>query len=82
MNRSKVPTLDLHAFRVEEVASAVDRFIYQNHHLHRVRIMTGKGTGQVRKAVTTYLKQGDYDWHFEDLPNGGQNQGVLVVELR
>jgi hypothetical protein len=47
----------------------------------RARIMTGKGTGQVRKSVTDYLKMGGYPFEFERLANDSRNEGVLVVFL-
>jgi dsDNA-specific endonuclease/ATPase MutS2 len=47
----------------------------------RVRIMTGKGSGQVRKVVTDYLRKGGYPFEQEKLPGGGRNEGVLVVFL-
>ncbi len=77
----KIATLDLHGFRTEDVPAAVDRFLVQalKRDLARVRIMTGKGTGAVRKAVTDYLKLGGYPFAVEKLKNGKMNEGVLVV---
>lgn len=77
----KLPTLDLHGFKTESVTDAVDKFLTRNSSQARVRIMTGKGTGAVQKAVVTYLKLGGFPWEFERLDNGKRNEGVLVVIL-
>jgi DNA mismatch repair protein MutS2 len=77
------PLLDLHGFKGDDVIDAVDRFLVQQtaKGSARVRIMTGKGTGTVKKIVTDYLKQGHYPWEFEKMENGSRNEGVLVVIL-
>lgn len=77
------PLLDLHGFKTGDVPDAVDRFLVQSMRkgLKRVRIMTGKGTGQVKKTVTDYLRLGGYPFEFEKLPNGARNEGVLIVFL-
>lgn len=77
------PILDLHGYRTDEVADAVDRFLVnaQRKGAGRVRIMTGRGTGAVRKAVMDYLRLGGFPFENERLPNGSKNEGVLVVFL-
>lgn len=76
--------LDLHGFKSDEVEDAVDKFLMRVNDLGltRARIMTGKGTGTVQKIVTHYLKLGGYHWAYEKLPNGKNNEGVLVVFLK
>jgi dsDNA-specific endonuclease/ATPase MutS2 len=76
-------SLDLHGFRGEDVESAVDKFIIHinNSHLKRARIVTGKGTGTVQKIVINYLKIAGFQWKYEKLSNGKENQGVLVLFL-
>ncbi len=76
-------TLDLHGVRAEDVIDKLDRFIMQANsaELEFVRIMTGKGTGTVKKIATDYLRQARYSWKFEKLPSGKENEGVLVVYL-
>lgn len=78
-----LPSLDLHGFKVADVPDAVDRFLVaqMKRGSARIRIVTGKGTGQVRKAVTDYLRLGGYPFEFERHPAGGRNEGVLVVFL-
>ncbi len=77
------PLLDLHGFKTADVPDAVDRFLVKSMRAghKRVKIMTGKGTGQVKKVVTDYLKLGGYPFEQERSPGGGRNEGVLVVFL-
>lgn len=79
----QVPVLDLHGYRVAEVADAVDRFLVSSmkRGAKRVRVMTGKGLGQVRKATIEYLKLGGFPYEMERLPGGAANEGVLIVFL-
>ena len=76
-------TLDLHGFKTEDVPAAVDRFLVHSmkRGLSSVRIMPGKGTGAVRKAVMDYLKLGGYPFRFEKLSATKVNEGVLIVNL-
>lgn len=75
--------LDLHGYKTEDVEDAVDRFLVQvsNSSLKRARIMTGKGTGKVKDVTIKYLKQARYQWAYEKLSNGQNNEGVLVIFL-
>lgn len=75
--------LDLHGCRAEEIPDKVDRFIVQAQEggLHRIRIMTGKGKGIVKKEVIAYLKLGKYPWKFETTAKRETNDGVLVVSV-
>jgi len=75
--------LDLHGFKGDDVMDAVDAFIMKVNDLglKRARIMTGKGSGVVKKIVIDYLKQARYPWAYEKLSNGKNNEGVLVIFL-
>lgn len=75
--------LDLHGCTVDEVIGRLDPFLLQasNAGLKRARVMTGKGTGKVKAEVLKYLKQAHYQWKYEKLSNGKDNEGVLVVFL-
>ncbi|HEY8272070.1 MAG TPA: Smr/MutS family protein [Pseudobdellovibrionaceae bacterium] len=75
--------LDLHGFKSDEVEDAVDKFLVKvsNSSLKRARIMTGKGTGIVKNLTIRYLKQAGYNWVYEKLPNGKNNEGCLVIFL-
>lgn len=79
----RTPCLDLHGYKTADVPDAVDRFLVASTKkgLARVRIMTGKGTGAVRKIVTDYLRRGGFPFEAERLENGERNEGVLVVFL-
>ena len=71
---------------MEGLDDTVDRFITQSQKkgIEQVRIMTGKGSGQVKAAVQKYLKMGGYPFHFERTPGGATgnvNEGVLVVSI-
>ena len=75
----KAPTLDLHGFKTDEVFDAVEAFLRKHENAHQVRIMPGKGTGKVKSQVVDYLKKARYPWAFEKLPNGQNNEGVMIV---
>lgn len=64
-----------------DVTEALDRFLVQNQQATQVKVMTGKGSGAVKKEVIQYLKLGHYPWHYEVLPNGKTNEGVLIVQM-
>ena len=83
ITKSSMPVLDLHGVAVSDVDDKVDRFLVQsqNKGLHQIRIMTGKGTGQVRAAVQKYLKLGGYPFQFEKMANNSNNEGVLIVQI-
>lgn len=80
--KHELATLDLHGHRMEGLEDSVDRFITQSQKKGQdsVRIMTGKGSGQVKTAVQKYLKMGGYPFHFER-GLGGVNEGVLIVSI-
>lgn len=73
-------TLDLHGYAVDDAIDALDRFLYRSLQSKeiRVKVMTGKGTGAIFKAVTEYLAKGKYNWQFEMI-NKQPNKGVLIV---
>lgn len=79
--KSSYPTLDLHGVKTSEVADLVDRFLVKNESKKRVRILCGKGTGAVRKAVTNYLKLGHFPWEFESAESSEKNIGSMIVFL-
>ena len=73
--------LDLHGYKTADVPDAVDRFLVEASRkgASRARIMTGKGSGAVKKVVTDYLRLGGFPFELERLPNGQRNEGVLIV---
>lgn len=83
MKPSSGPLLDLHGVKLEGLEDRVDQFLLQAHKNghHQIRIMTGKGTGQVRAAVQKYLKLGGYTFHFDKTSSGADNEGMLIVQV-
>ena len=75
--------LDLHGFKSDEVEDAIDRFLVKvsSSSLKRARIMTGKGSGVVKSIAIKYLKLAGYQWAYEKLSNGKNNEGCLVIFL-
>lgn len=75
--------LDLHGYKAEDVESAIDDFLVKisKSNLRRARLMTGKGTGTVQKIAIKYLKLAGYQWSYEKLANGKDNQGCLIIHL-
>ena len=82
-SHQKLKTLDLHGCLADEVQDKVDHFIHQGQKSgqHQLRIMTGKGKGIVKKVVIDYLNLGRFPWHYEKMPNGQLNEGVLIVSI-
>lgn len=78
---AKAPTLDLHGYKTDEVFDAVDSFLLKNSHHKTVRLMPGKGSGAIKAQVIDYLKKAHYPWSYEKLPNGSNNEGVLIVHM-
>lgn len=78
---NKVPTLDLHGYKSEDVFNAVEAFLMKHANRKTVRIMPGKGTGKVKAKVIEYLKLAHYPWNYERLSNGSQNEGVMIVHM-
>ena len=75
--------LDLHGYKSDQVEDAIDRFLMDlsKSSLRKARIMTGKGTGTVKALAIKYLKMAGYNWSYEKLPNGKNNEGCLVIFL-
>lgn len=77
------PELDLHRLTIDEALPRVDQFLYESYVARKssVRIIHGKGTGVLRKAVRDYLP-GHYlvkSFRRADKEEGGG--GVTVVRL-
>ncbi len=74
--QQNMPTLDLHGYLVADVIDAVDRFLVQSQKrgVYKVRIITGRGTGAVKKAALDWLKRGGF-------PYSQENEGSFFVHL-
>lgn len=79
--KTKVPTLDLHKYRQDEVFDAMEDFFSKYASAERIRIMPGKGKGIVKAEVERYLKLAKYHYSFEKNEKGVVNEGVIVVFL-
>ncbi len=79
--KDKIPTLDLHGYKKDDVFDAVDRFIMKNQNSSKLKIMPGKGEGIVRNEVIHYLKLGGYHWSFEIDAGGNKNIGSMIVHM-
>lgn len=79
MSKDKIPTLDLHGFKTDEVFDAVEGFLRKHEAADRVRIIPGKGSGKVMAQVKDYLSKARYPCQFEKSPNGAPNEGSLIV---
>lgn len=66
---------------VDEAFSVLDKYLDDAYlaHLHTVRVVHGKGTGALRKAVHNHLKQQKYvsDYHLGEFGEG--DAGVTIV---
>jgi len=78
------PEVDLRGMTGDEAVAALDRFLDQAAmgHLQEVRIIHGKGTGVVRRAVREHLKRSTYVKTFRPGRFGEGEDGVTIAELR
>lgn len=74
---------DLHGLTVDEAIPLLDKFLdtayYQG--LHQLRVVHGKGTSALRKAVHQHLGSTSYVKHFRLGHPGEGDSGVTIVEL-
>jgi len=78
------PELDLRGLTGDEAVMELDRFLDQAAmgRLEEVRIIHGKGTGAVRRAVREHLKRSSYVKAFRPGRFGEGEDGVTVAQLR
>ena len=79
MSKNKIPTLDLHGFKVDEVFDALETFLSKHASAERVRIIPGKGSGKVMAQVKDYLSKAHYPSQLERNDKGAVNEGSLIV---
>ena len=74
--KDQLPTLDLHGYTTDAVNDAVDRFLVKSQRAGhgRVRLITGIGTGAVRKVALEWLKLGGF-------PFSKENEGSFLIFL-
>ncbi|MEX2541257.1 MAG: endonuclease MutS2 [Trueperaceae bacterium] len=80
----RVEELNIRGARVEEGLEQVRELIFEAHALkmEKVRILHGKGTGALRDAVRSYLKDEKRVERFEDAVPYEGGHGVTVAYLR
>ena len=78
------PEVDLRGMMTDEAIGALDLFLDNAvmGKLDEVRIIHGKGTGAVRKAVREHLKRSRYVKSFRPGRYGEGEDGVTIAELR
>ena len=78
------PEVDLRGMMTDEAIGALDLFLDNAvlGKLNEVRIIHGKGTGAVRKAVREHLKRSRYVKSFRPGRYGEGEDGVTIAELR
>ncbi len=78
------PEVDLRGMMTDEAIGALDLFLDNAvlGKLNEVRIIHGKGTGAVRKAVREHLKRSRYVKSFRPGRYGEGEDGVTVAELK
>lgn len=76
-------TLDLHAFRPQEVKSVVENYLLEawKKGFQVVRIIHGKGIGVQRETVRKILAKTEFVKSFKNAPEFSGNQGATIAEL-
>ena len=77
-------TLDLHTFHPREVKELVPDYLQEcrRRGILSVRIVHGKGTGQLRKKVHSVLKKLPYVTEFKPGDMGSGSWGATLVTLQ
>ncbi len=75
--------LDMRGMRVEQGLSELDRFLDSSYRgrMPWVRIIHGKGTGKLRKAVRNALKKNKHISSWEEGKDGEGGDGVTIVKF-
>jgi DNA-nicking Smr family endonuclease len=77
-------TLDLHTFRPDEVKELLPEYfaVCLEAGLHQVRVVHGKGTGALRRAVEALLRRSPYVATFSTGDEGAGGWGATLVTLK
>ena len=75
--------LDLHAFRPDEAASAVDEYlkVCAERGIHEVKVIHGKGKGILRQTIHQSLERNPLVLGFQ-LDPGPSGWGATLVQLK
>ena len=78
------PEINLIGMRADEAIAKLDKYLDDAYiaHLASVRVVHGKGTGAVRKAVREHLKRSRYAKAFRPGHYGEGEDGVTIVTLK
>lgn len=77
-------TLDLHAFRPSDIKSLVPDYLEEcrSKGIYNVRIVHGKGIGNLRRTVHATLQKLDYVSSFRLAGEDGGSWGATLVTLK
>lgn len=77
-------TLDLHAFHPSDIKSLVPDYLEECRQagIHNVRIVHGKGIGNLRRTVHAVLQRLDYVASYRLAGEDGGSWGATLVTLR
>ena len=75
------PEINLLGKTVDEALAALDKYLDDAYlaHLENVRVVHGKGTGALRKAIQQHLKRIKYVKSFRQGEYGEGDAGVTIV---
>ncbi|HYW35277.1 MAG TPA: Smr/MutS family protein [Balneolaceae bacterium] len=75
--------LDLHTFRPEELGSLIPEYIdaCRKKGIYHLRIIHGKGTGNLRRSVHALLDRNEHVDHYQ-LAGDRSSWGATLVELK
>ena len=78
------PEINLLGKTVDEALAALDKYLDDAYlaHLENVRVVHGKGTGALRKAIQQHLKRIKYVKSFRQGEYGERDAGVTLVEIK
>ena len=78
------PEINLLGKTVDEALAALDKYLDDAYlaHLESVRVVHGKGTGALRKAIQQHLKRIKYVKSFRQGEYGEGDAGVTIVEFK
>jgi len=85
-NPTRLPidgTLDLHTFKPSDLSTLIDDYIDEcmNRKIYNIRIIHGKGTGNLRRGVHALLKRNPHVKYYRLAGEDGGSWGATLVAL-
>jgi DNA-nicking Smr family endonuclease len=76
--------LDLHSYSPKEIRSLIEEYLFQcqERGIYEVRLIHGRGTGQLRQSVRAYLAGDTRVIEFKDAPPESGGWGATLVYLK